>query len=160
MLTNEGSAKVMDLGLSRRMDDGLVDDGMITGTPQYISPEQILGNDIDIRTDFYCLGASLYHMLAGKFPFEGNLQEIVRNHIQEPPVSLKKLKPEVSGCTVKVIQTLMNKKPQERYQTAAELCRDIKNSKRLLVDYRKGKKHLSLKGREAWMYRDLSFMSV
>ena len=152
MISDQGVTKLMDLGLSCQANE-LVDDGdKISGTPQYISPEQILGYEIDIRTDFYCLGASLYHMLAGQFPFDGNLKEMVRKHIQEPPLSLKKLKPEVTGSTVKLIQKLMSKKPEERFQTSEELCKEVKHCKRLLADHRKGRKHLALKGNAPTSY--------
>ena len=64
MISDQGVTKLMDLGLSCQAS-AMEDDGdKISGTPHYISPEQILGYDIDIRTDFYCLGASLYHMLS------------------------------------------------------------------------------------------------
>ena len=152
MISDQGVTKLMDLGLSCQANE-MVDDGdKISGTPQYISPEQILGYEIDIRTDFYCLGGSLYHMLAGQFPFDGNLKEMVRKHIQEPPLSLKKLKPNITGSTVKLIQKLMNKKPEERFQTSEELCKEIKHCKRLLADHRKGKKHLALKGNAPTSY--------
>ena len=83
MISSDGVAKVMDLGLSRRAGDVYDDGDIISGTPQYISPEQIIGGDADIRIDPYCLEASLYQLLSGRCPFEGNLQEIVRKHVQE-----------------------------------------------------------------------------
>ena len=84
MIYYEGTAKVMDLWLSCKASDMVDEDGdIISGTPQYISPEQIIGGDADIRIDPYCLEASLYQLLSGRCPFEGNLQEIVRKHVQE-----------------------------------------------------------------------------
>jgi predicted Ser/Thr protein kinase len=145
MITNDGMAKVMDLGLSCNAGD-LNDDGdTISGTPQYISPEQILGDEIDIRTDFYCLGATLYHLLSGSYPFDGNLQEMVRKHIQESPASLKKKCPELSGYTVKIIHKLMSKDPNERPASAAILLKEIKHSKKHLLDHAHGKTHFAVR---------------
>ena len=143
MISNdEGLTKLMDLGLSCYAQEQS-DDGKISGTPQYISPEQILGNEVDFRTDFYSLGATLYHLLSGQFPFDGTLREIIRQHIQDIPPSLKRVRPELSENTIKIINKLMNKKPEDRYSSADKLMKDLKHTKKLILDNEKGKKHFS-----------------
>jgi len=144
MITDSGQVKLMDLGLSCTSGEASDDGDIISGTPQYISPEQILGNHIDIRTDFYCLGATLYHLLSGVFPFTGDLQEMVRKHIQEYPPSLKKKRPELSGDTVKMVHCLMCKNPGERYASAQDLIKEIHRIQKQLKHPRP-KKRITLK---------------
>lgn len=72
MVALDGICKVMDLGLSQRAGENFDDEDQISGTPQFISPEQVLGIDIDLRTDFYCLGATLFPLTAGRFVFEAD----------------------------------------------------------------------------------------
>jgi len=148
MISHEdGRTKLMDLGLSCL--GGEADDGdQISGTPQYISPEQIMGTQIDNRTDFYCLGATLYHLLSGEFPFKGNLQEIVKQHLAEAPRSLKKHRPDLNDNTVKIIHKLMKKDPEERYQSADKLLKDIIKTKSILKNSCKSKKHIHVSSKE------------
>ncbi len=143
MLANDGHTKLMDLGLSCHAGEDDGDDDKISGTPQYISPEQILGDAIDIRTDFYCLGASLYHLLSGGFPFEGNLREMVQKHLKEPPPNLKKKRPDLNTATIKLVHKLMNKDPDDRFPSSEALLKEIVHCKKLLIDDKKGKKHFS-----------------
>ena len=146
MIDYEGTAKVMDLGLSCQANDMIDGDGgLIQGTPQYISPEQVLGDEIDIRTDFYCLGVSLYQLLSGRYPFDGDLKEMVRKHIQESPVSLKKLSSHLSSNTIRIVHKLMNKKPRDRYQNAAELEKDIKMAVKNIKNHQSGVRHIQVK---------------
>ena len=140
MISNEdGRTKLMDLGLSCNANDADTDSDRISGTPQYISPEQISGQDIDIRTDFYCLGATMYHLLSGEFPFNGTLQEIVKGHLAETPKSLKKLRPDLSDNTVKIVHRLMQKEPADRYSSAETLLRDLEKARQQLNKQNKSK---------------------
>ena len=149
MISNEdGRTKLMDLGLSCHAGESDADEDQISGTPQYISPEQIMGTDIDIRTDFYCLGATLYHLLSGTFPFNGNLQEIVKQHLSASPRSLKRHRPDLSDNTVKIIHRLMKKSPDERYSSAEKLLKDLTKAKNLITNALKSKKHISIKPAE------------
>jgi serine/threonine protein kinase len=85
MITKNGRGKLADLGLSRvagELDDS--DDDEVMGTPQYISPEHLTGAPMDVRSDIYSLGATLFHLITGKFPFEGRTAtEIARKHLEE-----------------------------------------------------------------------------
>ena len=137
MISDEdGKTKLMDLGLSCHVGEEPEKEGMISGTPQYISPEQIMGNSLDIRTDFYCLGASLYHILSGREPFDGNFEEMVMKHLSESAKPLKKHRPDLSDATVEIIECLMEKEPSKRFQTAKALISAL-NSSRSLVSEKK-----------------------
>jgi serine/threonine protein kinase len=128
MISADGIAKVMDLGLSRRAGDVYDDSDIISGTPQYISPEQIMGDPMDIRGDFYSMGATLYHLVTGRFLFDGTLEEMIKKHMTEKPPSLKQTAPHVSEAFGRIIRKLVAKKPEDRYQDAESLVKDLKKA--------------------------------
>src|SRR5262249_44016055 len=93
----------------------------------YISPEQARNSrSADIRSDIYSLGCTLYHMLAGKPPFfEGDLTERLLKHVEAEPEDVRVVNPRVPEGLSIVLQKMMAKKPEERYQTPAELLKDL-----------------------------------
>ncbi|MCM8541143.1 MAG: protein kinase [Lentisphaeraceae bacterium] len=125
MVTNDGTSKLMDMGLSRKAEDTADDSDTISGTPQYISPEQIVGNEMDIRGDFYSLGATMFHLLTGRFVFEGTLDEMIHKHVSELPISARKVNPTITKELSKVLSRLLGKLPEDRYQTAKDLEKDL-----------------------------------
>jgi eukaryotic-like serine/threonine-protein kinase len=133
ILTRQGEVKLADLGLARLTDDekwGLSEAGMAIGTPYYISPEQVRGQtNIDIRADIYSLGATLYHMVTGKVPYGGdNPNDVMRKHV-DPNVALvppDHLNSRLSGGLGMVVETMMAKNREHRYQTPDDLILDIK----------------------------------
>jgi serine/threonine protein kinase len=133
ILTKEGEVKLADLGLARLTDDDkwvLSEAGMAIGTPYYISPEQVRGQtNIDIRADIYSLGATLYHMVTGKVPYSGESpNEVMRKHV-DPNVTLippDHLNSRLSGGLGMVVETMMAKNREHRYQTPDDLILDIK----------------------------------
>ena len=132
MITNTGVAKLMDMGLARITDDPeaiAAEAGRLFGTPYYISPEQIIGkNDVDKRCDIYSLGATLYHMVTGKVPFEGeDAKTVMIKHCKEKLVAPDRHNIDLSFGLVKVIQKMMAKKRSDRYQTAEELLEDLQS---------------------------------
>ncbi|MBI5365674.1 MAG: serine/threonine protein kinase, partial [Planctomycetes bacterium] len=134
ILMKDGTIKVADLGIAKKMSvgtHGLTQPGMVLGTPFYMAPEQ--GKDsrlVDARSDLYALGASMYHMLTGKVPFDGKTcLEVVLKAIDEEPVPLRELNPSLPDGVVAMIEKLMRKKPEERYQTASDLIRDLQRIK-------------------------------
>jgi len=135
MLTKNGRAKLADLGLARiagEIDDSEEDEVM--GTPQYISPEHLTGAEMDVRSDIYSLGATLFHLITGRFAFEGRTAtEIARKHLEEPVISPKLINPQISDGICDIIFKMMAKNADDRYQNAADLVEDLR-----LV--RKGKK--------------------
>ncbi len=105
ILTPQGRAKLVDMGLARRFerggDRGLTQSGMTLGTFDYISPEQARDpRDVDVRSDLYSLGCTLFHMLTGRPPFPGGtvLQKLIQ-HQEEPPADVRSLNPDVPGRT-------------------------------------------------------------
>jgi len=118
MLTREGVAKLCDLGLAKDRPEG----GRALGTPHYISPEQAEGiREADIRSDLYSFGATLYHMLAGRTPFEGKAKPVMVKHISEDPVPLREIDPDISDAMAALVQKLMRKRPEDRFQSPREL---------------------------------------
>ncbi len=128
MITSSLKAKLADLGLARSVEDMAEEEGSdeVLGTPQYISPEQLTGAPIDNRTDIYSLGATFYHLVTGRFPFEGsNALEIAQKHLAEELVPPHLVNPSVPEMVSLVICKMMAKNPIERYQTAEELVEDL-----------------------------------
>jgi WD40 repeat protein len=131
LLMGDGTVKLLDLGLARRdpADAGessstLTDTGMGVGTPDYVAPEQVLDSKrVDGRADLYSLGCTLYHLLAGRPPFAGGTVALkLLRHQTEEPEALAALRPEVPAALVAVVQKLMAKKPEDRYQAPAEVA--------------------------------------
>ena len=125
IVAGDGVAKLCDMGLVR--PKGAKGDAALEGTPNYISPEQAAGKArIDHRSDIYSLGATLYRMVSGRSPFEGRTaHEIARKHITQTPKPLSEVAPDVPAEFAVVIEKMMAKRPQDRYQSMAEARRDM-----------------------------------
>lgn len=129
MLTRKNQAKLADLGLSQVADDGDDDDDSdeVMGTPQYISPEQLTGAPVDIRSDIYSLGATFYQFVTGRFPYEGrNGNEIARKHLEAELVPPQQVNPDVPEAVGQIICKMMKKNVNERYQDAESLVEDLR----------------------------------
>jgi len=132
MLTRQGTVKVMDLGLARTVGSadqatvsaGLTATGTVMGTPDYLAPEQAQdAKRVDIRADIYSLGCTLYHLLAGRVPFEGNslAEKLVKHQLREPE-PIEAVRPDVPAGLAEVVRHMMAKDPGRRYQTPAEVA--------------------------------------
>ena len=133
MITKEGVAKLADLGLARVVVEDVVEVGSdtIMGTPQYISPEHLLGAPMDVRSDIYSLGATFYHLITGRFAFEGKSPiDIARKHLQAPLEPPHTIKPDVPKAISNLIVKMMERKPENRYQDAMSLVKDLQNFRR------------------------------
>ncbi len=120
LLRPDGGVKVSDFGLAKDRTGGLkTTEGITFGTPHYMSPEQVRGSqDLDTRSDIYSLGATLYHAVTGKFPFDGeNDMEIMVKHLDDKPVPLRKVAPHVSRATAQLIGSMMSLKREDRPST-------------------------------------------
>ena len=131
MLTPGGVAKLTDLGLARGVDDkeaAELEAGKAYGTPYYISPEQIRGDvDIDFRADIYSLGATLYHVVTGRPPFEGDSPSaVMHKHLKQPLVPADHVNTNLSAGIGEVIDVAMAKRREERYQSTKALLDDLK----------------------------------
>ncbi len=130
-----GVAKLADLGLAKSTEAGdtsVTQVGMAIGTPNYINPEQARGErEIDVRSDIYSLGATLYRAATGHLPFEGGSAPIIMSkHMSEKLVPPDERNPEVSAGFSLVIQRMMEKDREARYQTPTELLGDLERVSR------------------------------
>jgi len=130
MITNEGVAKLADMGLARAAADAeaaLAEAGRAYGTPYYISPEQIRGEvNIDFRSDIYSLGATFYHLVTGKVPFEGPTPvAVMQKHLKEPLVPPDHVNPSLSMGVGEVIEVMMAKERRQRYASTRDLLMDL-----------------------------------
>ncbi len=131
IVTPHGRAKLVDMGLARRFergrDDGLTQSGMTLGTFDYISPEQARDpRDVDVRSDLYSLGCTLFHVLTGRPPFpEGTVLQKLIQHQEEAPPDVRALNPQVPPGLASILVKLMAKDRDRRYQTPEQLVRDL-----------------------------------
>lgn len=128
MLTNDGIAKLADLGVARQTGGAAAAaGGRIFGTPYYMSPEQARGEaDIDIRSDMYCLGATLYHLLAGKPAFHGDPPAVVMaKQIAEEPEDIREINPRVSKAAAALVAHMMAKNRDDRPEMPSDLIAEI-----------------------------------
>jgi serine/threonine-protein kinase len=129
LVTAQGVAKLCDLGLSKRVyeDFALTMQGTTLGSPFYISPEQGLGTtDLDVRSDIYSLGISLFHCLTGRVPFVGpNAGVIISKHHREPLPDVRRFNPLVSPACAALVAKMAAKRPDERHQSPRELLAEI-----------------------------------
>lgn len=124
LITPEGKPKIVDFGIAKKVDKekGSTKTTELAGTAYFIAPEQALGKDIDTRADLYSVGASMFYVLTGHFPYNGkNTIDIIQKHINEPVPNPAKLRADLPGWLAIAIQKLMSKNPDERFQTAKEV---------------------------------------
>ena len=124
LITPDGRPKIVDFGIAKKVDKekGSTKTTELAGTAYFIAPEQALGKDIDTRSDLYSVGASMFYVLTGHFPYNGkNTIEIIQKHINEPVPDPSKLRPDLPGWLSLAIQKLMSKNPDDRFQTAKEV---------------------------------------
>jgi serine/threonine-protein kinase len=128
LLNGDGQAKVTDFGIARSLDvqHGMTQTGTVLGTSDYIAPEQAQGQRIDEHTDVYSLGVVLYEMLTNEVPFPGeNFVAVAMRHINEPPPAIRDKRPDVSPRLEAAVQRAMAKRPEDRFQTMADFCREL-----------------------------------
>jgi hypothetical protein len=139
MITREGVVKLADLGLAKRMaaenTAGITHAGSILGTPFYMAPEQAKDfSSVDRRSDIYSLGVTIYKMISGKVPFDGRSPiEVMIKAIDGKKVPLRELREGVPAELEEVVDRMMNKLPEKRYQDVDELLRDLNKVMTLLA---------------------------
>lgn len=142
MRSTRGIIKVADFGLARISTDmsasqtSLTQAGLTLGTPRYMSPEQVQGHAVDARSDLYSLGVTMYHLLAGRPPFEADDPlALALMQLQETPTPLDRARakrapdgqPDLPEWLIAVVTRLMNKSPQDRFQSPSELLDAVHN---------------------------------
>src|SRR5207237_708950 len=125
LLDGSGHVLVTDFGIAKAAQEAsvsqLTTEGMVVGTPHYMSPEQATGERVDGRSDIYALGVVLYQMLAGTPPFEGeSAQSVLMKQATVNPVPIRELRGDVPAALAGVIERMLAKDPADRYQTADE----------------------------------------
>ena len=127
----DGEPRILDFGLAKRIGEGPTDlsiSGELVGTPAYMPPEQAegRGHDIDTRSDVYALGATLYQVLTGSPPFAGgSVTDVLARVLMEEPAPPSSLRPEVPWELDAIVLKALEKEPDRRYQSAAELAEDL-----------------------------------
>ena len=132
MINKQGIVKLADMGLAREttdIDAAQTEEGKAYGTPYYIAPEQIRGEiDIDGRADIYGLGATFYHLVTGRVPFVAdNPAEVMRKHLKEPLIPPDHINTSLSAGISEVIEIMMAKRKEDRYDDAKELLTDLES---------------------------------
>jgi serine/threonine protein kinase len=167
MLTRTGEIKILDFGLARVAVAAGNDPASMTamalttpqtlvGTPDFLSPEQArCATDLDIRSDIYSLGCTLYYLLTGKPPFEGaGAYAKMIAHFKDPPPELSVACPDAPPELGEILQTLMAKSPDDRYQTPAEVAEALKPFMGVGLEAADSEADGSLESRDSWFLEE------
>ena len=129
MVIEDGLLKILDFGIARMGASDRTKMGMLIGTPNYMSPEQLNGDAVDARTDIFAAGAVCYELLSYERAFPGNQTEAITRILTRDPLSLLKLCPTLEPEIAAVVEKALRKHPRDRYQDIGEMRRDILKSK-------------------------------
>ena len=127
IITEDGIAKVTDFGIAKSVSNSTITAfGTTLGSVHYFSPEHARGGFTDAKSDIYSLGVVLYEMLTGKVPFDADTPvSVALKHMQEEPVEPRSINPEIPIAMNDIILKAMKKDPNERYQSATDMLRDL-----------------------------------
>ncbi len=121
------TVKLADFGIARLTDSSKTRTGTVLGTPNYMSPEQCMGKRVDGRADLFSLGVVLYQLCSGELPFKGDsMATLMYSIVNDPPIDIKKVKPDISPALRKVIHNAIGKKPEKRYQTGKKMAQHLR----------------------------------
>lgn len=136
MIDRAGNAKIMDFGIARSVKSkGITEEGVIVGTPEYMSPEQVEGKKIDRRSDIYSLGIVLYEMMTGRIPFEGETPlSVAVKQKSEKPLDPRRINSQIPERISRLILKCLKKDPDERYQDVSVLLKELKDIEKQMPD--------------------------
>jgi serine/threonine-protein kinase len=121
------TVKVTDFGIARITDSSKTKTGMVLGTPSYMSPEQLAGTKIEGHSDLFSLGVSLYQLVCGKLPFEGDsMAQLMFRIANEPHADILRVRPDVPPCVVAIIDKALAKETADRYQSGGEMAEALR----------------------------------
>ena len=128
LISKDGKVKVADFGIARAVSSQTMN-STVVGSVHYVSPEQARGGFVDARTDIYSLGITMFEMLTGKVPFEGeNTVTVALAHLEEPIVLPSMLNPEIPPAVEQIILKCTEKKPENRYASISDLISDLRKA--------------------------------
>lgn len=128
MIVDKKLVKVMDFGIARIASSDMTQTGKVIGTPNYMSPEQVMGVKVDHRTDIFSLGVALYELLTGEKAFPGeSITTVIYRILHEDPISPRKLKLQLPSSLDYIVNKAISKDIEKRYQNVEEFTKDLKN---------------------------------
>jgi serine/threonine protein kinase len=130
LVDESGVLKVMDFGLARPVQrtHGLTQAGHVVGTPRYMAPEQLLGDEVDARADLFATGVVLYECLTGRSPFEETSpMALIARMLEGPPPSLLAVAPDTPPALAAVVERLLQREPERRFASARDLADQLAN---------------------------------
>lgn len=120
------TVKVMDFGVARITDASKTRTGIVLGTPSFMSPEQLCGAKVDGRTDLYALGVTLFQLLTGALPLRAeSMPELMHKIVHVPAPDVRTLRPDLPEAVAILVAKALNKRPEDRYQTGAQLAQAL-----------------------------------
>ena len=127
MIDKEGNVRIMDFGIARSLEaKGITGAGVMIGTPEYMSPEQVEAKEVDQRSDIYSVGVILYEMVTGRVPFEGDTPFAIGvKHKSETPKDPKELNSQIPNGLCRMILKCLEKDKEKRYQSAGEVRSEL-----------------------------------
>ncbi|MBU3664473.1 MAG: serine/threonine protein kinase [Chthoniobacterales bacterium] len=135
LFSDAHTAKIVDFGLARVLEEEAEARGEIWGTPYYIAPERLSCESEDFRSDIYSLGGTLFHAIAGRPPFEAESASLVAlKQIKSQPVSLEAFAPDVAAETAYVINRMLEKNPEDRYPAYSELIEHLEYARSKVLE--------------------------
>jgi serine/threonine protein kinase len=137
MISEEGRLKILDFGIAHVVEKNMTNMGVVIGTYSYMSPEQAIGNKIDHRSDIFSLGIVMYELLSGKKPFKKDEQgEVTDKIINQKPISVRKINPQIPWGVGRIIKKCLRKKPNKRFQDTGQIKKKLeKYIRKLPVDH-------------------------